>query len=806
MTEDLWQRANALFERLLDLPAATQRRILDTECAEDPELRQAVERRLRADAEAEALSFLDEPVASLDGLGDGFADVDNAAVADPRGLPSPPRRLGPYRILHVIGQGGMGTVYAAERDDDAFDRRVAIKVITAGMENDEIIRRMQTERRILAMLEHPNIARIYDAGVSDRGLPYFVMEHVDGLPIDAFCAAQELSIRQRVVLMRKVCGAVDFAHRNLIVHRDLKPSNILVTPEGEPKLLDFGIAKWLEAPPQASDAVPAGPEATAPWRRLLTLNYASPEQIRGEALSTASDVYGLGVLLFEILTGTLPRDLTGMSPWQAEQRLTTDEPPRPSTAAADTDTPRSPSFRDAQASRQLRGDLDAVTLKALRTDAGARYPSAALLGEDLDNYLRGFPVRARRGTWRYRGVKWLRRYRLAAGIGLVALLLAAAFMVSTLRSAQRLARGQERLIAEQTKREHVLSVFLGIFEAAGPYVSQGVELTLLQAVDRHAERLDADLEAQPDVQAAVLSTLGWVYLDLGMLDQAHDYHHRALDLRRQSGADAMEVAESLDGLAASLREQWRLDDADVKSADALRLYRNQSSAPPTHLLRGLNNRVSLYCLREDWKAAAPLSLEALQLSRQAVRVDDSEVSKALIQRAQVLNHLGDPDSARALYIEVQDVYTRRFGPTHPLFATLYNNLGHMDLKSERTESAIAYFRQADAQYAAAFGEVFYDRVIALTNLGRALRLAGRDAEAEDALRQALDISVRSPALGPANELRYYGRPAMVLAELLIDAGRCPEVFPLLETKVAEWELRSSGKTVQKCRALLARCR
>jgi len=291
LTLETWRRANALFEEILDLSPTEQSARLDAACANDPDLRRAVEQRLRADAEAEEESFLAERV----------APSPRARQSEESANPQqPPKRLGPYRVHHCIGQGGMGTVYAAERDDDTFRRKVAIKVISAGLASREIVQRMQTERRILALLEHPNIARIYDAGTTDENLPYFVMEFVAGEPIDQYCASRESSIEERVELIRKVCSAVDYANRNLVVHRDLKPSNILVTSDGEPKLLDFGIAKLLDPAPEP--ATRPGDE-TAPWRQRLTLNYASPEQIRGQAISTASDVYALGVLLFQLLTG-----------------------------------------------------------------------------------------------------------------------------------------------------------------------------------------------------------------------------------------------------------------------------------------------------------------------------------------------------------------------------------------------------------------------------------------------------------------------------------------------------------------------
>ncbi len=795
MKLETWRRANELFEEILDLSPTEQSARLDIVCADDPNWRREVEQRLQADAEAEHESFLGHPVSPPP------VPAERAETAP---QPKPPEHLGPYRVLHQVGQGGMGTVYAAERDDDAFHRQVAIKVITAGLESREIVRRMQTERRILALLEHPNIARIYDAGTTEEGLPYFVMEYVAGEPIDQHCASRESSIEERVVLIRKVCSAVDYANQNLVVHRDLKPSNILVTPEGEPKLLDFGIAKLLEpATDPAIDLV----NTTAPWRQRLTLNYASPEQIRGQTISTASDVYAVGVLLFQLLTGSLPRSLEGLTPWEAEQRLTSTEPKRPSTAAVESkESVAAPPGDRHLVSRQLQGDLDSIVLKALRSEASTRYPSAAQLAEDLDRYLHSFPVLAHRGSLRYRSGKFLRRYRLATTLAGTALLLAIAFVGSTIVSANRLARSQDRLLNQQAKLQEVLNVFLGVFRDAGPFVAEGVDLTVRQAVDRNASRVDVALEEQPEVLAEVLSTFGWIYLELGGWQKAHDFHRRALELRQNLGVDSTEIAESLDGVAAALREQLQFEEADEISAAALELYRSHPLIPPQDLLRGLNNRVALFCLNRDWQAADPLSSEALKLSREHVDAKEPEATKALIQRALVLRQQGDLTGARELYLRAETAYTRQLGPNHPILATLFNNLGRLEKEAERPEAAAEYWQRADTQYIATFGEDFYDRIRPLTNLGTHFHLTGDRVKAEEKLRTALEIAVHSPVLGPKHEISYFGRPAIALAKLLSETNRCSEVLSLLGAKIARWEQDSSGTVVSEGQRLLEHCR
>ncbi len=795
-TQD-WLRANDLFEQALERPESERSAWLDDVCAHDPALRAEVEKRLETDAEAEAEGFLAESL-----LTPPFANAPDGRPADtPHGGAAMPARVGPYRVLAEMGRGGMGTVYAAERDDDAFHLPVAIKVITAGAENDEVARRLRAERRILALLDHPNIARIHDGGTLPDGRPYFVMERVTGEPIDAYCANQRLSIPQRLDLMRQVCLAVDYAHRNLVVHRDLKPSNIMVTEDGHAKLLDFGIAKVLED----DDDKPI--EATAPWRQHLTLHYASPEQLRGHAVSTASDVYALGVLLFRLLTGAMPRSFVGVSPWQAEQAIVSTDVPRPSAAVRHGSLDQQPPGEGRQLERQLAGDLDAIVLKALRSDPQSRYRSAGELADDLDRNRDNRPVSARRGTLRYRIGKRLRRNPLAATLATVALVLSVAFVASTVHASRQLSERQARLIDEQAKTEAALRFVLGIFADAGPYVAEGVTLSLREAVDRQAVRMDDDtLSNQPSVEAPIQSTLGWMYIDLGVAERALSHHQRALALYRDL-EDPAGIAEGLDGVAAASRGQYDFDQADALSAQALELHRD-SVQDPARLLRSMNHRVELFCLQGAWAEAEALSSEALTLSHLGQNSKDHEVAKAWVQRAAVLGGLGRIDEARLTYLEAEGRLVARHGPHHPTLATLHNNLGTLEATAKNAQAAVDHFRRADAQYTAVFGPDYYGRIAPLQSLGRVLMETDALQAAEVALRDALQVATSSPDLGPQHQPRYFGRPAITLGGILTEQGRCDEVVALLDERVDQWssfEHRSTQKIVDSAREVLARC-
>ena len=394
-----FREIDALFREALEVPTEKRRRWLD-EATEDPELRAGVLRLLEADQAAGA--FLQEP------------------LDDEPGAP-PPSRLGPYRIVERIGRGGMGEVYLAERADATFERRVAIKVLRSDLLGPEPLKRMRRERRTLARLEHPSIARLYDAGTAPDGRPYLVLEYVEGLPIDRYCRANELPLDARLRLFRRVCDAVAFSHRHLLVHRDLKPSNIVVTPEGLAKLLDFGIAKAIDED---------GPTATLTLAgmRPMTPSFASPEQMRGEPLTVATDVYSLGVLLCLLLTGRLPYPVDSTTPARLERAICDEPPESPSVLATETRPGAEP---PPFSPRALRGDLDNIVLTALRKEPERRYPSAEALGDDVDRFLTDRPVAARGDSWGYRCAKFVRRRRRLLGVAAAFLLVVVNAVLAT---------------------------------------------------------------------------------------------------------------------------------------------------------------------------------------------------------------------------------------------------------------------------------------------------------------------------------------------------------------------------------------
>src|SRR5213080_1312128 len=389
VTPERWKEIEAVFEEALDLPTNARTAFLEKSCNGDEELRREVESLL--ESHASAGSFIDERTLFISN-----EDLKDKEEGVPVG-----QLIGAYRTVREIGRGGMGAVYLAERADEQYRKQVAIKLIKRGMDTDSVLRHFRNERQILAGFDHPNIARLFDGGTTDDGLPYFVMEYVEGLPINEYCAAHKISLVERLKLFREVCRAVSYAHRHTVIHRDIKMSNILVTSEGTPKLLDFGIAKILQPG--------GGPEAlmTMTGVRPMTPEYASPEQVRGEPVTTASDVYSLGIILYELLVGRSPYRFTSRSPLDIAREITDTEPPRPSTVVSNKN-------QQSEISNQklLRGDLDNIALMALRKEPQRRYQSVEQFADDIRRYLEARPVLARKDTLMYRAGKFIRRNKV----------------------------------------------------------------------------------------------------------------------------------------------------------------------------------------------------------------------------------------------------------------------------------------------------------------------------------------------------------------------------------------------------------
>jgi serine/threonine-protein kinase len=712
---DRFRRVDAVFDAVLDLPDGEQTAFIDRECGGDEAMRAEVLDLLRA---------FHRPDGFLDTLAVRLAApiLEEAAALDE----AAPERIGPFRVVREIGRGGMGRVFLGERADGQFEQRVALKLIQRGTPG--LVRRFIEERRILALLEHPGIARLVDGGLTADGLPYFAMELVDGEPIDRYCDTHALTLDGRIALFTKVCDAVSYAHQHLVIHRDLKPSNILVTPAGQVKLLDFGIAKLLGSDAAGTHVTRTDVTRTDVTRtelRVMTPEFAAPEQVRGTAISTATDVYSLGVLLYRLLAGERPYEIRGKSLVEIERIICEDVPPRPSSRAP------------VRLQRQLRGDLDLIVMTALQKQEQRRYQSPAALAEDLQRFREGRAILARPDTARYRLVKFVGRHRAAVSV-------AALLMVGLVGVASRERQLRNRAEVEARKAMEVESFLVRVFDVADPNAwsePEGGSITARELLDRGASRIDSTLADQPEVQAELRGVLGRVYTNLGLYDKAAPLLQRALAQRTSlRGPQDAAVAENMDLLGAALVQMDKYDEAEPLLRRALDQRRRLLGNTHAATAETIDHLATLFQQRNEYAAAEPLFREALAI-RQSLFGDTAvEVGNSLNNLGLILYRRGAYAEAESLYERSLEIKLRRLGEHHALTAATMQNLAQTLQLRGKFAQAETYHRRALAAKRKALGNVHPSVTISLNNLANLLtRQMGRLDEGEALAREALAL-------------------------------------------------------------------
>lgn len=756
MEAERWERIQALFHAVSDLTTSQRRILLEAECGGDADLLRDVLAMLEEDKKASGL--LDRPVEQL------AEEVFREGTV----LHSDFREIGPYRVERIIGEGGMGTVFLAVRAD--LGSVAAIKILRDAWISPARRERFALEQRTLARLDHPNIARLLDANTLPDGTPFFIMEYVDGVPLQEYCETHRCSIPERLQLFRLVCEAVQFAHRHAIIHRDLKPSNILVKPGGEVKLLDFGIAKQL-------DDLDPSTESTRTGLRLMTPAYASPEQIRGEGAALQMDVYSLGVILYQLLAGRLPFDVSNCSASEAASMLMERDAVRPSLVARRV-MAQAGGQRLLTASEAAWGDLDVLCLTAMHKDVEKRYGSAEALIRDVDHYMRGEPLEARPDTFGYRLSKFVRRHRRGVAAGAAAIL-SIAGMVGFFMTRLAVERNAAQAETARTQRvqQFIRNLFQGGDKDAGPANDMRVA-TLLERGVQEARALDQD----PVAQGELYQTLGDIYQKLGSLDRAEALLTAALERRRStSHPNEADVSESLVALGLLRVDQARLDDAERLAQEGLKLSRQ--ALPPQHPVVASATDALGRILEEkgDYDRAIPLLEQAVRL-RSAPDGSPADLASSLYELANVYFYAGRYKDSQALNNRVLIMCRKIYGDRHPRVADALVNLGAIEQDRGNYQEAEKFHRQALQITRSFYGENHYRTAANFTMVARALVYQKRFDEAVLLLRQALAIQERTfGSIHPrvASALNELGNVAVMrnqFAEAKVDFGRMVVIY------------------------------
>ncbi len=808
-----WQLVEALFHQARGLVGAERQTFLEAQRAEGCDLIDEVEGMLLAARQSSA---------EIGGI------VETAIFGALEQLPD---RIGPYEVVSQIGSGGFCSVFLGRLPQEPR-QDVAIKLLRRGLATRETERRLMQEGEILARLHHPNIARLLAHGTSRRGEPYFVMELIDGEPIDRYCDKHRWTIDQRLKLFQQVCSAVDYAHANLVIHRDIKPSNLLVTQDGTPKLLDFGIAKLLL--PELSRAEPV---QTVAGNSLMTPDFASPEQVREEPLTTATDVYSLGVLLYRLLCGRPPYRFPSRSPRVIEEVISNLEPAAPSTRLAG---PSSTSNRYAgetsaeelargrqmtvpQLRGRLRGDLDSIVLMALSKRPEQRYSSALQLSQDIANHLRSLPVSARRITAFYRGRKFVRRHRVAVAFATAILAIMSTAVVVTTRATSRAEAERSRAERHLIEAQQVTNFLVEIFEVPDPEIAQGRDITAKELLDEGAQRIATQLRHQPEIRSSLMATMGRVYRNLGdhrksreLLEEALAHRLRdhtegdpwvieaqqelARSLLAQGEYEAAQVllrdtrttlqamgetstasyALTLSLLAGATKQLNRLDEAEDLARQAFEIQRELLPPTDPELIESMSKVAEVLSLKRDFSAAEILFRQTLELRRSELGDTHPDVATNLGNLVFVLHGQGRLEAAEQAAREVVGIRAALYGDDHWLVGTSYNNLGQILAARGHIDEALLWVEKSLQISRARLGLEHPKIAGSLVNLAQLYQRVDRLQEAEELYLQALELHRRT--LGEQHPST--ARNLFKLADLYALQGRRLEALPLLDRVVS----------------------
>jgi eukaryotic-like serine/threonine-protein kinase len=762
------QRIEELYHAAREREPGERAAFLQDACADDEELRSEVEALLSQDAVSGPLEQPAWAAAAGQGSTESTAPLGTGVIVIDR-----------YRLLQKIGEGGMGEVWLAEQREPVR-RRVALKLVKTGMNTREVMARFESERQALALMDHPAIAKVFDAGSTDEGVPYFVMEYVAGVPITTYCDNHRLTTRERLELFMRVCEGVQHAHQKAIIHRDLKPSNILVTEvdgKAAPKIIDFGVAKAL------TQRLIAETIFTRVGAMIGTPEYMSPEQAlsSGEDIDTRTDVYSLGIILYELLAGTPPLELRKIAFEEFLRRLREEEPEKPSTkirthdAATSTELARKRQTEPGALAKQMQGDLDSIALKALEKDRARRYGSTSDLAADIGRHLRNEPVLAVPPSVAYRARKFARRYRGA-------LLTAAAFILVLIAAAaisiRQSVRANREAAAAQAVNDFLQNDLLAQASAAtqsGPSAKPDPDLKVRTALDRAAAHITGRFDRQPDVEAAIRDTIGQTYIDLGLFPEAHTQFERALSLyRRVLGAQNPKTLKNIDYLGNVAYQQGKYAEAEALLGNALQVQRRVLGPSHRDTLYSVTTLANVYVKQGKYPLAEAYDRQALEIRQRLLGPEDPATLNSMNSLANVYLSQGKYPQAETLYTQTLETRRRVLGPEHPATMESMNNLANMYNSQAKYSKAEALLSQTLEIQRRVLGPEHPYTLITMNNLALSYDYQGAHAEAEILDRQTLEIERRisgpdhPETLRPMNNLgrAYLGEGKYAQAEAL----------------------------------------
>ncbi len=737
MTPERHHQIQQIFEAAGDVQGAEREAYLDHVCAGDADLRDRVENLLAADESKSA--------------------VDHSPSTESAELPLFPQgrgsadHVGRYRLLQKIGEGGMGEVWLAEQREPVR-RRVALKLVKAGMNTREVIARFESERQALALMDHPVIAKVFDAGSTPDGAPYFVMEYVAGVPITTYCDNHRLSTRERLELFMHVCEGVQHAHQKAIIHRDLKPSNVLVTEvdgRAMPKIIDFGVAKAL------SQKLTADTMFTRVGALIGTPEYMSPEQANssGQDIDTRSDVYSLGVIFYELLAGAPPIDLRKIAFEEFLRRLREEEPPKPSTKirtqapATSTDVAHKRHTESPELAKQMRGDLDSIALKALEKERSRRYGSPSDFAADIGRYLNDEAVLAVPPSAAYRARKFARRYR--AGLATIAafiLVLVGAAIVSIRQSTRA---NREAAVAEAVNDflQNDLLSQASAAKQAGPSAKPDLHLEVRTALDRAAVRIAGKFDRQPEEEASIRDTIGQTYTDLGLYPEARTQLERALELqRRVLGPEDPKTLKTAGSLGRTALLQGKYSEAEALFRKSLEIQRRAIGSENPDTLYSMSTLADVYYFQGKYASAEALQGQTLEIRRRVLGPEHPNTLNTMNDLAIVYSAQGKYAQAEALQGQILEIRRRVLGPEHPITLSSMHNLAAVYNNERKYAQAEALLNQALEIERRVLGHEHPDTLRSMSNLGNIYIAQGKYAQAEALLNEALEIERR--VLGP----------------------------------------------------------